>query len=933
MNVQALERIATTCTPPVPHAARACETDRSIMLLTRYSDADAVARYAGNKARSLHRLDGHGFDVPQWVALGTQAFERFKDASGISSIIETKLAHLNAADEAQFMREISLAAEHIHTCLAAASLDEQIEDLINAAYLQLTQAENAIVTLAVRSSGVEEDGDEHSFAGQFDSVLNVTGVQAVMNAVKQCWASTYSERSLIYRKRCGMALDGARMGVIVQRMVAADTSGVTFTANPLNGNPFEIVVSSVYGLGEGLVSGQVDADTVTLAKSNGALLHAAIGEKTHRYCATGVIEVDATETDELSLGAKEFEQLHALAIAIEDVSQCPVDIEWAFQDGKLWTLQARPITNAKLWPRGELRIWDNSNIVENYPGLSAPLTFSLTSHLYTNVFREYCRKLLIPHRQLREMEDVLQNLVGHLNGQIYYNLLNWYRLVGVNPMPKTGQQMLELQMGLNVSLASHSNADPLEPYRCSSNLRHFAVRTLTGCRFMTFLLGLRGIVSRFTQAFYPVYERYDNIDYDGMDADEIYTHYKRFEAQVIELWGVTVAIESSIGLPYGVLKALTKRWIPDAPGWFEVALLGEVGGVESLEPVRELERIADWVGGQDTLRQTVEATPSHLLYAHLRDTGEHALLAEIDEYIRRFGYRSQNELKLEEPDLRQKPGLLFDMLKSSLKAKHCAESNKHTGDCDSVSTESRVEEIIRANLRPWQRVLFRAVRKKVHVAIASRETVRFCRSRVFGVFRNMFLAMGASLARSGTLDSAKDVFSLNLDELKHCLDGKRPAAELRASVELRKAQFEHYANCAPLPSRFVTRGSTGEWLANFAGTLGNADTDHSGVLNGITCCSGNVTDVASVVDEPNEFERGILVTYRTDPGWVVVFPQASGILIERGSPLAHASIVARELNIPTLVQIPNLLANVEQGMTLRIDGDAGAVHLSTAREE
>ena len=249
-----------------------------------------------------------------------------------------------------------------------------------------------------------------------------------------------------------------------------------------------------------------------------------------------------------------------------------------------------------------------------------------------------------------------------------------------------------------------------------------------------------------------------------------------------------------------------------------------------------------------------------------------------------------------------------------------------------ASTDRRVEALLDAHLNPIQRWIFERVRSRVRMAIQARETVRFCRSRAFGVARRMFRAMGEGLAQQGLLESGRDVFHLRLEELRGCFDGAVSHRELRPLIEQRKADFASYREMVELPPRFVTRGSPAAWLAqpeNLAKVREAAGSDQNAELRGTPCSPGIAEGVAKVVREANEFDAGILVTYRTDPGWVPVFASAQALLVERGSPLTHAAIVAREIGIPTIVQVPGLTRQVRSGMRLKVDGHSGRIALLT----
>ncbi|HEY2555400.1 MAG TPA: PEP/pyruvate-binding domain-containing protein, partial [Candidatus Cybelea sp.] len=286
------------------------------VILSAASPADTIERLAGNKGRSLHRLANLGVPVPNWAILGTDCFADFRRDGGLDRTIAALLRDFTPANAAAIASTIR---EAVLTCDMSAALRADI-----------ARAYDAVGDgpLAVRSSGVEEDSASFSFAGQFDTFLDVRGLHSTLEHVRRCWASAYSERSLRYRHQHGLDIAGAGMAVILQRLVQADTSGVVFTLNPANGKRDELVLSAVYGLGEGLVSGAVDADTITVDRHTGQHKQVVIGEKRERHDGRHLREVPAALRDAAAISNDEIERVVATARTLESTLGEPLDIEW-----------------------------------------------------------------------------------------------------------------------------------------------------------------------------------------------------------------------------------------------------------------------------------------------------------------------------------------------------------------------------------------------------------------------------------------------------------------------------------------------------------------------------------------------------------------------------------------------------------------------------
>ncbi|MGH8883092.1 MAG: PEP/pyruvate-binding domain-containing protein, partial [Stackebrandtia sp.] len=313
------------------------------------------------------------------------------------------------------------------------------------------------VPVAVRSSAAVEDGTAYSFAGQFDSFLNVSGAEPIATAVLACWASALSPRVIGYCFAHGLALPEVP-AVIVQKLIDAESSGVLFTCDPNTGASDRMLISAVYGLGEGLVSGAVDADTHVVDKVSGSVIDTVVGEKEIRYRADGehgcvAEDVDSQRRHSRVLSEEELGRIVDIGKSVEEFAGDAQDIEWAFDtDGKLWVLQARPVTTAvgaqlrgagESVPEGEARIWDNSNIIESFNGITSPLTFTTAADIYGRVYRDYAQSLGVPPEQLRQTDEWTPVLLGYFHGRVYYNLLHWYRMVGIAPGYPLNRRVLE----------------------------------------------------------------------------------------------------------------------------------------------------------------------------------------------------------------------------------------------------------------------------------------------------------------------------------------------------------------------------------------------------------------------------------------------------------------------------------------------------------
>ncbi|MEU6085092.1 phosphoenolpyruvate synthase [Streptomyces sp. NPDC047108] len=928
--------------------------EEPLPVLTASCDDSDVARRAGGKGRNLHALTTAGFQVPGWSVIGLDIFAVFAGGSGLAERLGKLLS------DGWELRAGEIAGE-IAALVEAAPLDERIAAAIDAAYGHVGGG-----LVAVRSSGDEEDGAEHSFAGQFDSFLNVTGIDQVTEYVRKCWASGFSERSLRYRAQRGLPPGAGGVAVVLQRMVPAERSGVLFTADPTTGSTERFVLSAVHGLGEGLVSGAVDADTVVLDAAGGEPLSTVIGDKQESYGAGDgpgctVRAVGEEDRKVLSLTPDDLARLHMLGVRVTEHYGAPQDIEWAIADGTLWVLQSRPVTTPLTAPgappaprqsvpepQGELRIWDNSNIIESFSGVVSPLTYSFAADTYAKVYESYARTMGVRSGQLREVREWTPHLLGYFHGRVYYNLFHWYRMVRLAPLYPLNRRVLEKSLGVAEGI-SDETAEELHPFTPRKGLRGRWSRLFRTAVFGWRFLTVRHSVETFHRDFYRAYEIFNSVDYDALPGEETYRRLRRLQRELIEKWGPMQALDATILLSVGMLALLTRRWLPDAPEWFTWAAAGPGKDLESAEPVWALAELAALVRADDTVRELLERTPDAEAHRALRDGGHTEVLAAVDAYVADYGYRSPDELKLEVPDLSEDPAGLFALLRdvppdtgdatgtgtrtdtgtgtrTDTRTSADTGTRTDTGSGAAGDRGGEAEVYLDRHLRGPRRWIYERVRRKARNALADRERLRFCRTRAFGAAKRMLRAMGRDLARTGAIDAWDDIFMLRLEEVRGAYEGMIVHSELKDLVALRRKQLAADAELRA-PSRFTTRGAP-YWSGNLerAGwTRGPAVRSGAGELRGTPCCPGVAEGPAVVTDVPRDIGGGILLTYRTDPGWVAALSSAAALVIERGSPLTHVAVVARELGIPTVVQVRNVTTEIRTGTPLRVDGAAGTV--------
>ena len=293
---------------------------------------------AGGKGANLGEMTSAGLAVPTGFVVTSDAYRAFIAENGLAGFITDELQNAGD-DEAKLLS----AAAKFRERITAGNLPESVWNAVLAEYEKL--GEN--VRVAVRSSATAEDLPDASFAGQQETYLNVRGLEKLKARILDCYASLWGGRAVVYRQKQGYGQSGIALAVVVQEMVESETAGVIFTADPVSGNRDEMQINASYGLGESVVSGRVTADTYTCAK-DGTVKNIVIGSKATEivYAENGTAEIAVNEQRRKAraLNDTQIKTLCAEAVKVENYYGMPMDIEWAFRDGKAYILQARAIT-------------------------------------------------------------------------------------------------------------------------------------------------------------------------------------------------------------------------------------------------------------------------------------------------------------------------------------------------------------------------------------------------------------------------------------------------------------------------------------------------------------------------------------------------------------------------------------------------------------
>lgn len=757
--------------------------------------------------------------------------------------------------------------------------------------------------VVVRSSITGEDGDQNSFAGLFNSYVNLQTLDDVLEAIHATAKSVNSERIRVYKEKRNIG--HTQPAVIVQKQVDAASSGIIFTTSAEF--PQEIAIHAVPGFSEYLNRGEEVPDEFYIWKKDGAVSRKIIVPKSYRYTSKSTrglaksnLPIQEREKDTLS--PEQLATLYETAQKIEAFFQKPMDVEFVFDERTLFVVQARPIS-VKI---PEVFVYDNSNIQESYCGVTTPLTFSFASRAYATVYRQTMRTLGLGDRTVNKNEHIVQNLLGFVKGRIYYNINNWYRGLQLLPSFKQNKSDMEKMMGLTDPVDFVKDASK----SLSEKLTILADLVLNLTRLLLAFRRLSTDVQNFLTTCRSYSNAFYKLDFNSVGVDGLLQEKKKLDAALLERWTVPIVNDFNVMMLNGaVLRKLQKSGIPNPDAFLRYYLAGNEG-LASLAPVRELQGLALEVKENESLYALAMALAPDI---HDVIATKHPLFfKKVTDYIDKYGDRTIGELKLETETMRLNPGIFYKYLQNLVAA---YPAGIRGGRLREQSTRD-----LNSAFKTKGPIFHRWLVKKIEgleVAINRRETMRLERSRLFGMYRHIFLAIGARFVFLGLLDENRDIFYLTEPEI---MEYKSEGNQFKSRVAERKREFDAYRK-ETVPSRVIIP---------YPPTESSLHQETEGVLRGTGLRNGAVEGEVMIVHDASgdlNVNGKIICALRTDPGWAPLFPACRAVLIEKGSSLSHSVILLRELQIPAIINIPNLTVRLKSGDYVRMNTDEGTIEI------
>ncbi len=852
------------------------------------NDQSSTLEMVGGKGVSLSRMAKAGFPVPGGYHITTLAYRRFVEENSLQQSILESLEQIDISN----LESLAAASQEISALFSNAAIPADVANAVLQAYASLPGMSPAV---AVRSSATAEDLPEASFAGQQDTYLNVSGAEALLDATRKCWASLWTARAIGYRARQNIAAEGVALAVVVQLLIPAEAAGILFTANPIDGQRDQIVISASWGLGEAVVGGLVTPDTLTIEKSSGNILNRETANKLVQTVRVNGGTQEQPVPENLRqvpvLNDRQAAELAGLGVDIEALYHMPMDIEWTLADGKFAVVQARPITALPAveppvpteWklPEGAYAAMRN-NIVELMIDPLSPLfkTLGLNAvntsmgRLMTGFFGN---------------QDVMPGeLIISVNEYAYYN-----GSVKFGPMMKIVLDTPGIMRRMFTGAVERWTEEGRPRY----------VETITKWRSTEW----RELSST------ELLEAIDQLAEAAIDA------YISLVSGVIPAAWITEALFTLI------YKLVRRRDDPTAPtylmGFDSLPIRAEKSLFDISQLVRESEDLSAYLKAASTTdlaaQLNSDQAPEDVNEIEWRDW-QRRFLAHLQEY----GHTIYN-LDFANPVPADDPTPVLETLKMFVNGQGV---NPYDRQKASVERREQATQSMQKRLKGVRLNLFRSNMDRAQRYAPLREDGLADVGMSYPLLRQMLSEIGQRFAEAGLIEH---IYWLEQDEVEQAatrLDRGDALSSLAEVIPQRKAIWQSANRAAP-PMALPQIKVFGIDILKLKS--GRAKRDGEDTLKGVAASPGTVTAPASVLHGPEDFSKmrtgNVLVASITTPAWTPLFARAAAVVTDVGGPLSHGSIVAREYGIPAVLGTDSATKDIQDGQTITVDGDTGLV--------
>jgi len=859
----------------------------------------------GGKGANLGEMTKAGFTVPYGFCVTTESYKEFIEKNNLSGFISKIIKDAN-------LNNINHVGEEIRKKIIQSEMPSQVEQ-------EIVRAVNKIGVdgyYAVRSSATAEDLAFASFAGQQDTYLNIKGEKSLLNSVKDCWASLFTDRAILYRIQNKIEHEKVYMSVVVQKMVLPEVSGIMFTADPVSGHRGIISIDASYGLGEALVSGLVSPDLYKFKKSSSHIDSKTIAEK---KLAIMPVEGGGTKKEEITgekstsqvMEDSQIKSLAELGVAIEKHYGCPQDIEWCMENGKIYVVQSRAITSLFPMPLPipqdvALHAYVSFNHFQVMTDPISPLGIDMLriimsfdkgarsakeyKFLKSAAGRIYIDlSLLLQYKKLRKGIPLFMKNVDALLSEALVELINRPDFeMRIKKDKETGKAFRKFI--IPIFIKAIKNVTYRKPEGNIELLNGYIEKRLKSTA---------EVVNNSKQGIEKLEAIYEAASF-----------YKDFRVILPMMAPGIISFKALQGLEQKLIG--TSKYVDMIVKGLEGNITTEMGLL--VGDLADLTRKST-----DLVKEFENEDYLTLHYRINKLKGHEEFKNKFNTFMDKYDMRAAGEIDMAKDRWIENPEPLA---KSIIAIVNTSEEGIHRKDYKETIERAKqaAKELIEEVTRSHGKIKANIVRRLIRVLrnfLPVREHPKYLIMKLILIFKKAFLEEAKVLVQKGHLEEEKDIFYVSFWELYKAVENNESLIEL---IKLRKEEYQHFKKLSA--PRVLT--SDGEEIK--AGY--KRDNLPEGALAGMPVSSGVIEGIARVITDPSKafINKGeILVAPFTDPGWTPLFINAAGLVMEIGGLLTHGTVVAREYGMPAVVGITDATKIIKTGQKIRVDGNAGFV--------
>ena len=740
--------------------------------------------------------------------------------------------------------------------------------------IQNTTSSDEIISVAIRSSANLEDGNKLSFAGMFTTILNVSNLDDFSKGFHKCLLSKYNNSVLSYCKTNKINPQLIQLNIIVQKMIDADFSGVTFSLNPLTGNAKEMIIETVAGLGENLVQGLISPNRYEINWFEDEIK---------------IIE----ENKNNSISDKLLQELLKICLDIQKYYGKPQDIEWAIKNNEIFILQSRPLTAIQFDTPYD---WTNANLKDG--GISSEITTPFMYSLYEYVFETTMPKYL-------KSVNILPNyeVKKWFTQFMYYSYWNLSATKdGVKKIPG----FVELEFDKNLGVEPN--------YEGKGHVTKTSLKSIIEGIKILFALkkSIKNTIANSKEELVvldKIILKYKNIDLQDIKTKKLIEKLKTlFFKDYLEVEGsyFNVIYDNSNN------TTLFKDAFVKKNKQNKISYLKLITGLQNLSHLQasfELWNLSREILKNKIAKEYFITRTNENIFEEYQSGKEIPFRDIIEKFICKYKYHSEKELDILEPNWDENPKQVFVTLSAFVLRKDSESIIEQNKNQEKVFNE----EFAKIKSKKLQKAL-----KNHRFLLWLREEYRDRSSKMYHIIRKTFLEVGEILVKKNKLNNVNDIFFISPPEAIDLLEGKNNLLNKIEKNKLICRSFRNYEKPNEIFSKKHIFHRQNSYKKNK-------------ILSGIACSFGVVEGeiyIAKTIKDAEKMPAGkIMLTKFTDPAWTVYFSKIKGLITETGGMLSHGAIISREYGIPAVLGVKNASEILKHGTKIKIDGSLGQVYI------